>query len=161
MKFPLTDLDISERIKTLVRTADFSIMTPSSGIPVNAFSGSNAEWDDAGSLCFHSTSDFGNSQLMEKVKLFYCNPKTEDYVSIYGDAVVAVPEKKVKSWWNAITSAIVRERESAPMLNIRKVKPTEAYYWDKASSRMVSMFHAPREPQQKVRCNTLYGEVEI
>ena len=73
------------------------------------------------------------------VQLIFANTGGSEYMSVFGTAEVIDDMAKKKELWSPIAKAWFPEGVEDPDLTVLKVKPSEGYYWDTKSGKLVSM----------------------
>lgn len=98
--------------------------------------------DDLGNLWFfsnkHSNKDHEIKQDA-KVQLLFGDNDTSTYMTVYGKADVFYDRYKVEELWAPIAKTWFTEGKTDPDLEIIKVTPEDAYYWDTKNGKMVSL----------------------
>jgi len=96
---------------------------------------------DQGNFWFLSARSSNKNKaiaLDPKVHLLYANTSASDYLSVAGTAEIIDDMAKKKELWNPIAKAWFPEGVDDPELTVLKVKPTDGYYWDTKSGKLVS-----------------------
>jgi general stress protein 26 len=102
---------------------------------------STQEVDDDGSIWFLSgKSSNKHEEIREdnRVQLFYYNKGSSEYLSVYGEAEVLYDRKEIDRLWTPIAKTWFTEGKDDPDLELIKVKPLDAYYWDTKHNKMVA-----------------------
>ena len=73
-----------------------------------------------------------------KVHLVYAHPGKENYLDVCGKASVITDRALVKEKWSPMVKAWFPQGADDPNLALLKVVPTDVYYWDAETGKMVS-----------------------
>jgi len=73
------------------------------------------------------------------VQLIFANMGNSEFLSVYGTAEVIEDKAQKKELWSPIAKAWFPLGVDDPDLTVLKVKPSEGYYWDTKSGKLVSM----------------------
>ena len=132
-----------EKINGLVKANDICLFTTDlTNLPLATCPMSTQQVDEEGNLWFFSGADSehnGNLASDDRVQLFYSNKSNYEFLSIYGEAVVIKDKKKAKELWNPMVKTWFHEGVDDPNLTLIKVTPSDAYYWDTKSNKLVSV----------------------
>ncbi len=71
------------------------------------------------------------------VHLAYAHPGKESYLDVWGKASVVTDRQQIKDKWSPVVKAWFPNGEDDPNLALLKVTPTDNYYWDSESGKMV------------------------
>jgi len=98
------------------------------------------EVEDNGTLWFFT--DIRSIKVEEvnmdrTVHLTYAHPGKESYLDVWGNASVITDKQKIKDKWSAIVKAWFPDGVNDPNLALLKVQPTEVYYWDSETGKMI------------------------
>jgi len=101
------------------------------------------EVEDNGTLWFFT--DIRSIKVEElsmdrTVHLTYAHPGKESYLDVWGTASVITDEQQIKDKWSPIIKAWFPDGVDDPNLSLLKVQPTECYYWDNGTGKMVEFF---------------------
>jgi len=99
------------------------------------------ETEDDGTLWFYT--DIRSIKVEEvskqkKVHLVYAHPGKESYLDACGNASVVTDRQQIKDKWSPIVKAWFPNGVDDPNLALLKVTPTDAYYWDAKTGKMVA-----------------------
>ena len=123
-----------ERLKEIVehQRACMMITQPQQTTP-HSRPMSVAEVDAAGNFWFitlqHSDKCI-DLKTDPHVHLYFANPKSQEFLSIFGHGEVVDDPARVKKLWNPIAKAWVPEGSDNPDLRLLKVTPEDGHYWD-------------------------------
>jgi general stress protein 26 len=138
----LVDAKAVEKIKELAKEADMCLfVTALTQLPLSARPMSTQDIDDEGNLWFFSTKSSEKNDEIKKdprVQLFYSNKGASEYLSIYGKAEIIHDIEKAKQLWSPMVKTWFPQGPDDPELTIIKVQPSEAYYWDTKSHKLVA-----------------------
>lgn len=99
------------------------------------------EIEDNGTLWFFTdirsikVEEVSNSQT---VHLVYAHPGKESYLDLWGHAAVITEKPIIKDKWSPIVKAWFPNGVDDPNIALLKVQPTNAYYWDAETGKMIS-----------------------
>jgi len=99
------------------------------------------EVEDDGTLWFYT--DIRSIKVEEvatekTVHLVYAHPGKESYLDACGKATVVTDRQQIKDKWSPIVKAWFPDGVDDPNLALLKVTPTDAYYWDTTTGKMVA-----------------------
>jgi general stress protein 26 len=99
------------------------------------------EVEDNGTLWFFT--DIRSIKVEEvsvekTVHLVYAHPGKESYVDVWGKANVLTDRKLIKDKWKTIVKAWFPNGSDDPNLALLKVTPSNIYYWDAETGKMVA-----------------------
>ena len=139
----LTSKEAIEKLQELSTNSDFCMfITNLFHIPFSGRPMSTQEVDDEGNIWFMSRegSEKNNDiELDNRVQLIYCNNKSLEYLSVYGEAEILKDRAKIGDLWTPIAKTWFNEGKDDPEITLIKVKPLDAYYWDTKNNKMVSL----------------------
>lgn len=100
------------------------------------------EVEDNGTLWFYT--DIRSIKVeevsMEKnVHLVYAHPGKESYLDVWGKATVVTDKQTVVDKWSPIVKAWFPDGVNDPNLGMLKVEPSNLYYWDAETGKMVQL----------------------
>ena len=100
------------------------------------------EVEDEGTLWFFT--DIRSIKVEEvstvsKVHLAYAHPGKESYVDVWGQATVVTDKQTIVDKWSPLVKAWFPDGIDDPNLGLLKVQPTQVYYWDAESGKMVQL----------------------
>jgi general stress protein 26 len=98
------------------------------------------EVDDKGTLWFFT--DLRSIKVEEvvtdkSVHLTYAHPGKESYMDVCGKAEVITDRQLIKEKWSPIVKAWFPQGSDDPNVALLKVTPTDAYYWEAETGKMV------------------------
>jgi general stress protein 26 len=74
----------------------------------------------------------------KSVHLVYAHPGKESYMDVWGNATVITDKQQIKDKWSPIVKAWFPNGVDDPNLSLLKVTPTDTYYWDAETGKMVA-----------------------
>ncbi|MFN2439904.1 MAG: pyridoxamine 5'-phosphate oxidase family protein [Chitinophagaceae bacterium] len=74
------------------------------------------------------------------VHLTYAHPGKESYLDVWGKASVVTDKQQIKDKWSPLVKAWFPDGVNDPNISLLKVQPTECYYWDNETGKMVEFF---------------------
>ena len=72
------------------------------------------------------------------VHLVYADPGKSKFLDVWGNARIITDNTTVTDKWSPIMKAWFPQGPADPNIALLKVSPTDVYYWDSESARMVS-----------------------
>lgn len=132
-----------EKIRILVNHNSICLFgTGLTKIPVSVRPMSTQTVDDDGCLWFFSPANSEkNIDITDdpRVQLFYANPDSSEFLSIFGHAIIITDRQKIKDLWSPAVKAWFEGGEDDAELSLIKVSPEEAYYWDTKNNKATTM----------------------
>ena len=98
--------------------------------------------DEDGTIWFLSPKNSEkNYEIVEnsKVQLIYSNPGSSKFMCVYGIASLTTDRNKIEELWNPMVKAWFTEGKDDPNISVIKVTPKNAYYWDTAHGKVISL----------------------
>jgi general stress protein 26 len=123
------------------------------------------EVDDQGTLWFYT--DIRSIKVEEvvadrSVHLTYAHPGKERYMDVWGRAEVITNRQLIKDKWTPMVKAWFPNGPEDPNLALLKVIPTNCYYWESESGRMVQFFRrAASIVSEKPLANGAEGKLKM
>ena len=138
----LRSSDAALKIKDLAEGIDFAMLCTSlTSKPFHAIPMSTKRVDSDGAIWFLSGRDSthnSNINKDSKVELLYSNPKSMQFLNVFGDATIQDDIKVLKELYSSTDDAWFGGLND-PNLTAIKVVPLDAHYWDAKSNRLVSL----------------------
>ena len=135
--------EAKEKLKALVKDITFCMFcTKVTGMPFQTRPMATTDVDDEGNLWFFSGKDSNKNYEVktdDHVQLIYAKGSNSHFLSISGKAKIIADRKKIDELWNPLVKAWFPGGKDDPDLRLIKVIPDEAYYWDTAHGKMVSL----------------------
>ncbi|HEX2535592.1 MAG TPA: pyridoxamine 5'-phosphate oxidase family protein [Chitinophagaceae bacterium] len=75
-----------------------------------------------------------------EVHLIYSHPGKESYMDVWGEAGVETDRAKIQEKWKPIVKAWFPNGPEDPNLALLRVRPTDVYYWENETGKMVQFF---------------------
>ena len=100
------------------------------------------EVEDEGTLWFFTdirSIKVEEVSLENKVHLVYAHPGKESYVDVWGQASVITDRQAIVDKWSPLVKAWFPDGIDDPNLGLLKVQPTQVYYWNAESGKMVQL----------------------
>jgi general stress protein 26 len=100
------------------------------------------EVDDQGNFWFLSPkSSHKNHDINDdpEVQLFFANPSSSEFLTVFGYAEIIQDRKKLEEIWSPIAKTWFTEGKDDPEISILKVNAADAYYWDTKNNRMIQL----------------------
>jgi general stress protein 26 len=73
----------------------------------------------------------------KKVHLVYAHPGKESYMDVWGNATIVTDKQQIKDKWSPVVKAYFPEGTEDPNLALMKVQPTDVYYWEAETGKMM------------------------
>jgi general stress protein 26 len=82
-----------------------------------------------------------NREISENnsVQLFYSNPGSSEYLSVFGNATIINDRKKIEELWSPFANAWFEDGKNDVDVSLIRLTPQSAYYWDTRNNKMISM----------------------
>lgn len=123
-----------EKLQALVKSQGTCLFaTHLTQLPLQVRPMSTQHVDDNGAFWFFSSSTSNkNRDILEnsRVQLFYCNPSSSEFLSVYGTCGIGTDRKKFDELWSPLVKAWFPSGKDDPTLTLLRVAPEEAHYWD-------------------------------
>lgn len=97
--------------------------------------------DNEGNLWFFSGKYSHKDQDIRQdddIQLLYADTGSSKYMTVFGKADVFYDRKKVEELWSPLVKAWFTEGKDDEELEIIRVRPQDAYYWDTKHNKMVA-----------------------
>ena len=96
--------------------------------------------EDNGTLWFYT--DIRSIKVEEvhtnrNVHLTYAHPGKESYIDVWGASSIVTDRALIKEKWSPIVKAYFPNGADDPNLALMQVQPTDVYYWEAESGKMV------------------------
>ncbi len=134
-------IDQQAKIKELIEDIRINtFITKEAGGKLQGRPMSTVEVDHEGCLWFFTNEYTGKTKDIshnKEVYLTYASPSTNSYVVIDGTAALNDDAEKIKELWNPSLKAWFPEGLDDPKIQLIKVIPIHAEYWDGTSSKVV------------------------
>lgn len=72
-----------------------------------------------------------------KAHLTFAHPPKQSYLDVWGDAEVVTDRATIDEKWDPFVKTWFPEGKNSPNVGLLRVRPTEVYYWEAESGRMV------------------------
>lgn len=98
--------------------------------------------DDQGNLWFISSRKSNkNFEIKhdDRVQLIFSKSAEAKFLSVYGNATVYRDKATIEAIWSPMDKAWFEEGKDDPDVTVIKVSPSDAYYWDTESGKVVSL----------------------
>lgn len=101
------------------------------------------EVEDDGSLWFFT--DIRSIKVEEvatdqTVHLIYSHPGKDSYIDVWGRGSIITDREQMKAKWSPVVKAYFPNGVEDPNLALLKVQPTNVYYWESETGKMVQFF---------------------
>lgn len=133
-----------KKIKDIATDVDFAMLATdlSSPAPLNAIPMSTKKVDDHGNIWFLSNKNSDHNKDLEKdasCQLLYSGGSDMKFLSVYGNAVITTDRAVIDELYSSTDSAWFDGKDD-PNITAIKFQPSQAAYWDRGSSKLVSLF---------------------
>lgn len=139
----LTANDAVKKIREIAKDANICMfVTKLTKLPLAGRPMATQEVDDEGNIWFMSDKNSNKDQEIKKdsrVQLFYSHTGNYEYLSIFGTAELINDKKKIAELWTPMAKTWFTEGKDDPAIELIKVTPVDAYYWDTKNNKMVSL----------------------
>lgn len=136
----LSNNPAAEKIKELAENIKTCMLCTYEGTKLQSRPMSVQEIDNNGHLWFLSDKN-SNKNIEIKanptVELFF-SENHDKFLSLHGTASISYNREKIKELWNPIAKVWMQGGEDDPNLSIIEVTPTDGYYWNNKSGKMVA-----------------------
>jgi general stress protein 26 len=142
MEKNLQDKEALNKFRKLVKDINVCMfITNTQGSPEHTRPMSTIEVDEQGKLWFFT--DVRSIKVEEvasekAVHLVYAHPGKESYIDVWGRATVNTNRQLIKDKWSPIVKAWFPNGVEDPNLALLEVKPSDVYYWDAETGKMVA-----------------------
>lgn len=140
---PLGHKDSIKKMQELVKHNKLCLFTTQlTRIPLQTRPMATQEVDHEGVFWFFSDEESHKNLEIEedtRVQLFFANPASSEFLSVYGHAMVTKDRKRIEELWHPMVKAWFKGGKDDPTLSLLMVIPSEAYYWDTKNNKMVSL----------------------
>ncbi len=134
-KINLKDKEAIEKLKTLAESAKVCMFcTQLDDQPVNTRPMLLQEVDNNGDMWFLSSDVSSKNvevKIDDKVQLLFSSLKSNEYLTVYGDAYVYNDKKIIESKSSHSVKAWIPKGNDDPNISLIRIIPKKSYYWDK------------------------------
>jgi len=135
--------DAIEKIRELTGKSEtcFFCSDIKTGVPFSVRPMSVQQIDDEGNLWFLSADDSHKDQEVKSdpfVQLLFRGSDHSDFLNIYGTATASKDKQKIEELWKPIMKTWFTEGKDDPRIDVIKVEPSKAYYWDNKHGNAVA-----------------------
>lgn len=131
-----------QKIKEMVKQAPIAMFcTDLMEVPCSICPMSTQQVEDDGTMWFISNIISRHTSHIEqdgRVQLVYGDHGSASYLTIFGSAEIHFNRAKLDEIWSPLAKAWFKEGKEDPDLTLIRVTPSEGYYWDTKSGKMVS-----------------------
>ena len=135
--------DAVEKIREIAKDANICMfVTDLKKLPLDARPMATQEVDDEGNIWFMSdrnSNKHADIKHDDRVQLFYSQTGNYEYLSVFGRAELIDDRDKIEELWTSMAKTWFKEGKDDPNIQLIKVIPEDAYYWDTKNSKMVSL----------------------
>lgn len=122
------------------RTCFFTTLTESRPLPSRPMAVQTV--DEEGSFYFLSgKSSDKNFDIREdsQVQLFFANPGSSEYLSVYGRASISTDREQIRKHWSEMAKVWFQGGVDDPEISLIRVRPEAARYWDTKHGKLVQL----------------------
>lgn len=139
----LTGAEAAAKIKDLAERAESCFFCTEAGTPGSSRARPMAvqQVDEQGNLWFLSASDSHKNEEVAMdpiVHLYFQASSHYGFLSITGTVRTSRDRAKIEELWKPIMKTWFTEGIDDPRITVLRVRPTEGYYWDVKSNRVVA-----------------------
>lgn len=131
-----------KKIKEMAEDIDFTMMaTNLKQTPLHMVPMSTKKVDEHGNIWFLSNKNSTHNQnLMNdpNLHLIYADKSDMQFLNVYGMATISTDRGVIDELYGKTDDAWFEGKED-PNITAISVKPTEAYYWDPKSNKLISL----------------------
>lgn len=127
---------------------------------------SAVEVDEAGALWFFT--DIRSIKVEEvsidrEVHLTFAHPGKESYLDVWGTSSISTDRELIKAKWSPVVKAYFPNGADDPNLALMKVVPTDVYYWESETGKMMQFLKmaAAAVTKQPAVAKSAEGKLEI
>jgi len=135
--------DAIDKLKELIKKESMCFFcTQLTQQPITSRPMSTQEVDDMGNIWFLSSIKSDKNTEIEQnsaVQLFYSNPSSYEFVSLFGTATILTDREKIHEMWTPFAKAWFKDGKDDADISLIKVSPQSAYYWDTKNNKTISM----------------------
>ena len=139
----LTAKDAVQKIREIAKDANICMfVTNLKKLPLDGRPMATQEVDDEGNIWFMSDKNSNKHFDIEqddRVQLFFSHTGNYEYLSLFGRAEFVNDKSKIEELWTRMAKTWFKQGKDDPNIELIKVTPEDAYYWDTKNSKMVSL----------------------
>jgi general stress protein 26 len=139
----LSNQEAIDKIKEMVKSEQMCMFTTHlTSAPLSTRPMAAMKSDEQGNIWFFSKKSSDKNEHIQadpRVQLFFSNPASSEFLSVYGSASISTDRNKIEEYWTPMVKAWFQGGKDDPEITLLKVAPEEAYYWDTKNNKMVSM----------------------
>ncbi|MGJ8594091.1 MAG: pyridoxamine 5'-phosphate oxidase family protein [Aquaticitalea sp.] len=134
--------EAKQKVKELAENIDFTMMaTNLKQTPLHMIPMSTKKVDDQGVIWFLSNENSTHNQNIAKdanLHLIYANKGDMQFMNVYGSASISTDQNIIDELYGSGDDAWF-DGKNDPNITAIAVTPTEAYYWDPKSNKLVTL----------------------
>ena len=139
----LTAHEAVEKIREIAKEANICMFVTSlTTLPLQGRPMATQDVDDEGNIWFMSSRTSNKHfdlELDDRVQLFYSNTSNYEYLSVFGTALIVTDRNKIAELWTTMAKTWFKDGKDDPDIELIRVRPVDAYYWDTKNNKMVSL----------------------
>ncbi|MBP0904199.1 pyridoxamine 5'-phosphate oxidase family protein [Mariniflexile gromovii] len=134
--------EAKKKIKDMAEAIDFTMMATGLGtMPLHMIPMSTKKVDEEGVIWFLSNKNSTHNQNIIKdahVHLIYVDKSAMQFLNVYGQAIISTDKSVIEELYGKADDTWF-EGKHDPNITAISVKPTEAFYWDPKSNKLVTL----------------------
>lgn len=134
--------EAKKKVKDMAENIDFTMMaTDLKTTPLHMIPMSTKKVDDQGNIWFLSNKNSTHNQNIAKdshLHLIYANKGDMQFLNVYGKATITTDKTVIDELYGSGDDAWFEGKDD-PNITAISVNPTEAYYWDPKSNKLVTL----------------------
>lgn len=132
-----------DKLKELIKSESIChFCTDLMHLPITSRPMTTQKVDEDGNIWFISSIKSDKNAEIEKnkqVQLFYSNPSSYEFLSVYGSATIHTEKEKIYEMWTPFANAWFKDGKDDTDVSLLKIRPESSYYWDTKNNKMISM----------------------
>lgn len=99
------------------------------------------EVDENGNIWFLASKEsekYKNIKINEQVQLYFSDPSSMKYLSLFAKAELVDDQKRIDKYWNKFVAGWFEKGRADPNIVLFKIIPQQAHYWDTKHHKLVS-----------------------
>lgn len=134
--------DAKKKIKEMAENIDFAMMaTDLRKTPLHMVPMSTKKVDEHGNIWFLSNKNSTHNQNIAKspdLHLIYANKGNMQFLNVFGSATISTDKAVIHELYGSADDAWFEGKDD-PNITAISVQPTDAYYWDPKSNKLVTL----------------------
>lgn len=130
------------KIKELAEGIDFCFFCSDlQNPPFESSPMSVQEVDEEGNIWFlgsKASQKYENMRIAPQVQLYFADPSSMKYLSIYGEAAIVEDQFRIDQYWNKFVEGWFEKGREDPNIILFKITPLQIHYWDTKHHKLLS-----------------------